>query len=134
MNAMMSVAAASLALSGCTELGCWPACSSLVLRAGGTDTRHGNTTYIDSQRETREASNDGYGAAAAQMMQRFDAVLTNFEADVRSGKAAVQVVRKNNSVQSGGRGRVGLANRAGLVDVGQISAQRRLLRSQCRGA
>jgi rhombotail lipoprotein len=84
-----------------------PATRSLVLRAGGTDTRHGNTTLIDSERETRAAANQSYDAAAEQMMQHFDTALTNFEADVRSGKAAVQVVRKNDAAQSGGGGALG---------------------------
>lgn len=84
-----------------------PATRSLVLRAGGTDTRHGNTTLIDAGRETREAANQSYDAAAEQMMQHFDAALTNFEADVRSGKAAVQVVRKNAAAHSGGGGALG---------------------------
>jgi rhombotail lipoprotein len=79
-----------------------PVSRSLVLRAGGTDTRHGTTTFIDSQRDTREAATAGYGAATDQMIEHFDAALTKFEADVRSGKAAVQVVRKNDSGHSAG--------------------------------
>jgi rhombotail lipoprotein len=84
-----------------------PASRSLVLRAGGTDTRHGDATLIDSQRHTREAANTGYGAATDQMIEHFDAALTKFEADVRSGKAAVRVVRKNDSGHSGGGGALG---------------------------
>lgn len=84
-----------------------PATRSLVLRAGGTDTRHGNTTFIDSERATREATDQSYDAATEQMIQHFDTALTDFEADVRSGKAAVQVVRKNDSAHSGGGGAVG---------------------------
>jgi rhombotail lipoprotein len=81
-----------------------PATHSLVLRAGGTDTRHGSTTLIDSQRDAREAATGAYGAATDQMIEHFDAALTKFEADVRSGKAAVQVVRKNDPGHSGGGG------------------------------
>jgi rhombotail lipoprotein len=81
-----------------------PASRSLVLRAGGTDTRHGNTTLIDSQRDTREATRESYDAAAEQMIQRFDAALATFEADVRSGKAPVRVVRKNDAGHSSGGG------------------------------
>jgi rhombotail lipoprotein len=81
-----------------------PASRSLVLRAGGTDTRHGNTTLIDSQRDTREATREGYDAAAEQMIQHFDAALVTFEADVRSGKAPVRVVRKNDAGHSSGGG------------------------------
>lgn len=72
-----------------------PQSRSLLLRAGGTDTRHGNTTFIDSDRQTREAAATGYDSAASQMIDRFDTALTQFEADVKSGKAAVRVTRKN---------------------------------------
>jgi rhombotail lipoprotein len=84
-----------------------PVTRSLVLRAGGTDIRHGTTTLMDSQRDTREAATGGYGAATDQMIEHFDAALTKFEGDVRSGKAAVQVVRKNDSGHSGGGGALG---------------------------
>lgn len=84
-----------------------PVSRSLVLRAGGTSTGHGNTTLIDADRETRGAAAAGYDAATAQMIDHFDTALTNFEADVRSGKAAVQVVRKNDAARSGGGGALG---------------------------
>jgi hypothetical protein len=41
------------------------------------------------------------------MIEHFDTALTKFEADVRSGKAAVKVVHKNNGEQSGGAGSTG---------------------------
>jgi rhombotail lipoprotein len=81
-----------------------PATRSLVIRAGGTDTRHGNTTLVDAQRNTREASTEGFSASTDQMIEHFDVSLTKFEADVRSGRANVQVVRKNESGRSGGTG------------------------------
>lgn len=81
-----------------------PASRSLLLRAGGTDTRHGNTTLIDSNRDTRETGRQGYDAAAEQMIQHFDAALVTFEADVKSGKAPVRVVRKNEAGHSFGGG------------------------------
>jgi rhombotail lipoprotein len=81
-----------------------PVSRSLVLRAGGTSTGHGNTTWIDAQRETRGAAVDGYDAAADQMIEHFDAALTKFEADVRSGNAAVKVVRKNDAGRPGSGG------------------------------
>lgn len=43
-----------------------PVTRSLVLRAGGTDTRHGNTTLIDQERETREASAASFDTATGQ--------------------------------------------------------------------
>jgi rhombotail lipoprotein len=81
-----------------------PASRSLLLRAGGTDTRHGNTTLIDSNRGTRQTTGESYDAAAEQMIQHFDAALVTFEADVRSGKAPVRVVRKNEAGHSFGGG------------------------------
>jgi rhombotail lipoprotein len=81
-----------------------PATRSLVLRAGGTDTRHGNTTLINSQRDTRETTRESYDAAAEQMIQHFDAALVTFEGDVRSGKAPVRVVRNNDAGHSSGGG------------------------------
>lgn len=93
-----------------------PASRSLLLRAGGTDTRHGNTTLIDSQRDTREATRESYDAAAEQMIQHFDAALVTFEADVRSGKAPVRVVRNNESGHSsGGGGALGWPTLAALM-------------------
>ena len=47
---------------------------------------------------------DGYSAATDQMIEHFDAALTKFESDVRSGNAAVQVVHKNDAGRSGGGG------------------------------
>jgi len=84
-----------------------PVSHSLVLRAGGTSTGHGNTTFIDADRKTRAAAAEGYDAATEQMIEHFDTALTNFEADVRSGKAAVKVVHKNpadGGGSGGGRG------------------------------
>ena len=81
-----------------------PVSHSLVLRAGGTSTGHGNTTFIDADRKTRGAAAEGYDAATDQMIEHFDTALTNFEADVRSGKAAVKVVHKNQADSSGGGG------------------------------
>lgn len=74
-----------------------PVSRSLVLRAGGTSTSHGNTTLIDAARDTRSAATDGYGAATDEMIEHFDTALTKFESDVRSGKAPVQVVRKTDA-------------------------------------
>ena len=81
-----------------------PVSRSLVLRAGGTSIGHGNTTLIDAERETRGEAAQGYDAATGEMIEHFDAALTKFEADVRSGKAAVQVVRKNDTGRSGSGG------------------------------
>jgi rhombotail lipoprotein len=74
-----------------------PATHSLVLRAGGIDTRHGNVTLIEERRESREAGASGFNAASEQMIQHFDTALTDFEAQVRTGHANVRVVRKDGS-------------------------------------
>jgi rhombotail lipoprotein len=81
-----------------------PVSRSLVLRAGGTSTSHGNTTLIDAARDTRSAAADGYAAATDEMIEHFDTALTKFESDVRSGNAPVQVVRKTDAGRSGGGG------------------------------
>ncbi len=79
-----------------------PATRSLVLRAGGTDTRSGSTTLISEQRETRAANAGGFDAASDRMIANFDAALSNFEAAVRDGKANVRVVQRGDSGRGGG--------------------------------
>ena len=74
-----------------------PATRSLVLRAGGVDTRHGNATLIEEQREARDAGAAAFSAASEQMIQHFDTALTAFEAQVRAGHADVHIVRKDGS-------------------------------------
>jgi rhombotail lipoprotein len=81
-----------------------PGTRSLVIRAGGTDTRHGNTTLIDVDRETRESASRGFAQAADHMIDNFDAALTKFESDVRDGKAQVRVVNRNGASKAGGGG------------------------------
>lgn len=81
-----------------------PVTRSLVLRAGGTDTRHGNTTLIEQQRESRAAGAASFGAATNQMIDNFDLALTAFEADVRAGKANVRVAQRSSSSQPTGGG------------------------------
>ncbi len=81
-----------------------PATRSLVLRAGGIDTRHGTSTLIAESRESREAGAAGFRAAADQMIEHFDTALTGFEADVRAGRANVRVVHNNAAGGEGGKG------------------------------
>lgn len=87
-----------------------PASRSLVLRAGGVDTRARNTTAIDAERATRLASADGFGAATDQLIAHFDTALIDFEQRVRAGTANVRVVQR-----SGGSGGVGAMDVGGLV-------------------
>lgn len=81
-----------------------PATRSLVLRAGGTDTRHGSSTLIGQERESRNASAKSFNAATGELMDNFDAALVKFEADVRAGKANVRVTQRSpqSSTQGGG--------------------------------
>lgn len=81
-----------------------PATRSLVLRAGGTDTRHGNSTLVERQREARNASAKSFNTATGQLIDNFDAALLKFEADVRAGKANVRVTQRDSSPASGGGG------------------------------
>jgi rhombotail lipoprotein len=81
-----------------------PQSRQLVIRAGGTDLRHGNTTLIDASRQIREADVAGLSGATDQMLDHFDAALTKFEADVRSGTAGIRVVSKNAPGASRGGG------------------------------
>jgi hypothetical protein len=81
-----------------------PVSRSIVLRAGGTDTRHGTTTYIKASAEAREAHAEGFSAATDQLIGNFDTALTRFESDVRAGKANVRVTSKSGRPLSGGGG------------------------------
>jgi len=79
-----------------------PATRSLVLRAGGIDTRHGNSTLIDVNRDTRQDSARSFDAATTQMIDNCDIALTTFESDVHAGKANVRVVSRDSPRGGGG--------------------------------
>jgi rhombotail lipoprotein len=81
-----------------------PATHSLVLRAGGFDTRHGTVALIDENRRLRETATEGFTAATQQMIDHFDGALTAFESDVREGKANVKVVSNHGKPTTGGGG------------------------------
>lgn len=81
-----------------------PASRSLVLRAGGTDSRHGQTTLISAERAARTDSVSGFDTATNRMIDNFDTALTAFEADVHAGKANVRVVDRNVPAGTGGGG------------------------------
>jgi rhombotail lipoprotein len=81
-----------------------PATRSLVLRAGGFDTRHGTVSLINENRRLRESATDGFNAATQQMIDHFDDALTTFEHDVREGKANVKVVSNHGKPTLGGGG------------------------------
>jgi rhombotail lipoprotein len=71
------------------------------LRAGGSDTRHGNVSLVRESVELRDAARGGFDAATQQMIEHFDDALRKFESDVHEGKANVRVV-SNRSGGSGG--------------------------------
>jgi rhombotail lipoprotein len=83
-----------------------------VLRAGGTDTHHQNSTMIDSPRDIRLASAASFDAATEQMILHFDSALTAFQTDVHEGRANVHVVARGSS-GGGGGGRGGGGSLAG---------------------
>jgi acyl-[acyl-carrier-protein]-phospholipid O-acyltransferase/long-chain-fatty-acid--[acyl-carrier-protein] ligase len=72
-----------------------PSTRSLVLRAGGADTRSRKSTLIDAGREARAEGNRSFVAATDQTIEHLDTALTTFEQEVRSGKARVQVVARS---------------------------------------
>jgi rhombotail lipoprotein len=81
-----------------------PVSRSILLRAGGTDERHGTTTLVSESRETRESRTEGFDRATDQLIDHFDTALTQFEADVREGKANVKVIDHDGRTVSGGGG------------------------------
>lgn len=79
-----------------------PATGSLVLRAGGVDSRHNSSSLVRADRERRATGVAGFDAAAGRLIENFDAALVRFEEDVRTGTARVQVA--SSSGVSGGGG------------------------------
>ena len=100
-----------------------PVSRSLVLRAGGVDVRHGNSTMIDADRSTRDAGVQGFSAATDQMIDHFDIALTRFETDVRAGHAPVRVVHEA-SEGGGSHGGGGALNWACVILLALLVAAR----------
>lgn len=73
-----------------------PGSRALVLRAGGTDSRHGATTLVKQDRESRDSKRESYEAATGRLIDNFDAALLKFEADVKAGKANVRVSHRGH--------------------------------------
>lgn len=105
-----------------------PATRSLILRAGGVDTRHGNSTLIDLPHDTRDSSAAAFSAAADQMIAHLDSALADFQAQVRAGHANVQVVHKDGS--KGGAGAFSWGWLAALLPLLIWRARRRALAAQ----
>lgn len=102
-----------------------PGSRSLVLRAGGTDVRHGTATAINEGVASREAEVASFSAATDQMIEHFDAALDHFQSDVRAGKANVRVVHKSNLAGGGGGGALGWSWIALLLPLTLLGAIRR---------
>jgi rhombotail lipoprotein len=98
-----------------------PETRSLVLRAGGTDTRDGRATFMNVSRKLREDEAAGFAGATNKMIENFDAALTAFESDVRAGKANVRVARS----EAGGGGAFGGLEVLMLLAVGAADVLRR---------
>jgi len=79
-----------------------PVSRSILLRAGGTDARHGTTSLVEESRESRQSREASFGKATDALIENFDVALTRFESDVREGKANVHV--SNRSGHAGGGG------------------------------
>jgi rhombotail lipoprotein len=110
-----------------------PKTRSLVLRAGGTNTHHQNSTMIDTQRDIRLASAASFDAATDEMILHFDSALTAFQSDVHEGRANVRVVSRSSSGGgSGGGGSISGAELAALAAL-LLIASRRAIRMQERG-
>ncbi len=107
-----------------------PVTHSLVLRAGGVDSSHGNVTLARENRDLRESSAQGFAAATAQMIDHFDSALTAFESDVREGKANVKVVSNHGKPTSGGGGSIDWHALLLLISMVATAARRPRLAAQ----
>jgi rhombotail lipoprotein len=105
-----------------------PVTRSLLLRAGGVDTRSGNTTLVEQRRESREASGAGFDAATGRMIESFDVALKRFQEEVRAGKAPVRIV-KRNTASGGSIGGAGALDWWSLAILAGVCLVRRLLRT-----
>jgi rhombotail lipoprotein len=103
-----------------------PATRSLVLRAGGFDTRHGTVALINENRRLRETASEGFSVATQQMIDHFDSALTAFESDVREGKANVKVVSNHGKPSSGGGGSIDWLALLFLLSMAASAARRRV--------
>jgi rhombotail lipoprotein len=98
-----------------------PNTRSLILRAGGTDTRHGVSTLVEQAKTTREAGVSGFSAATDAMIGHFDTALAEFESSVRAGTARVTVAHRDGSPSRGG----GAFDLAGLLLIAPLLLRRR---------
>lgn len=98
---------------------------SILMRAGGTDTRVNNTTYVGSEVAGRKTAAGSFDAAADQLIEHFDVALGQLEADIRAGKSTVKVRRQEGSGGAGGAGSFDLRALLGLAALSLAVARRR---------
>jgi rhombotail lipoprotein len=103
-----------------------PATRSLIIRAGGTDTRHDSATLVDEQRKSRATGAGSFDAASEKMIGHFDTALTALEESVKTGKAGLHVVSRNDESRSHfGGGALNSGELAGLMLLASNAAVRR---------
>jgi hypothetical protein len=68
------------------------------------------------------------------MIGHFDAALTEFQADVRAGKANVRVVARNDAGGKGGGGALGLVDVLALILLSGVTVARRARLAGAQGA
>jgi rhombotail lipoprotein len=107
-----------------------PVSRSILLRAGGADDRTHRTTAATETREARTSQGEGFSAATDELIENFDRALTEFEADVREGKANVRVARREES--GGGHGGAGAFDMLSLSALGILLGFIRLRRARAR--
>ncbi len=107
-----------------------PATRSLIVRAGGTDSRHSSSALVKVDESVRREAAESFDAATDRMIANFDVALTAFEQSVHDGKAEVRVVDS--------RGGAGLVDAATLACLGALALAgvvfRRLRAAQGAGA
>ena len=111
-----------------------PMTHSLVLRAGGFDTRHGTVALVDENRRLRETSAQAFAAATQQMIDHFDSALTAFESQVRDGTANVKVVSNHGKPASGGGGSIDGFAFLFLVPLAALAGRKRRQLAKRRGS
>src|SRR5208337_2061410 len=90
-----------------------PSSRTLLLRAGGTDTRAHNTALIGAGTAARNQDTASLNAANAQLIEHFDVALTQLAADIKTGKSELQVTPRPGS--TGGGGAFGALGLSGLA-------------------
>lgn len=111
-----------------------PPTRSILLRAGGTDDRHGTTTLVNEARETRESSGGSFGKATDNLIEHFDIALTQFEAEVRAGRANLRVASGQGNQGAGGGGALDLSLIVLLALLVRLAAAEILAQPRSRSA